>query len=217
MTVDPGKNFEGQTGYPTPNETPGTTVCRVFRVPASDDWLGVLMAAAETLTKDYNWYNWGSMTIDEVTQAWNDIIIASYEESLEGTCPSNTVDTPYWDEDTEVDDEMSIDTQTWYGEVADPMVAPTSLTFIENAAVWAFTGLLAVGVDVNLAIAFHTIAPKFILSVKQANFGNIIRIFVDGEKAAEITDAGDNSVMDIPIVADPSLSAHDIYWTVGAA
>ena len=46
---------------------------------------------------------------------------------------SEDVPTPYWDEDSEVDDSAPKDTQTWYGTIVDPTLASAELTFVENA------------------------------------------------------------------------------------
>lgn len=216
MTVEPGKNFEGQKGFPTPNDTPETSACRTFRVPASDEWLGVLMAAVEVLREDWAWYNWGSMSIDEVTQAWNDIIIASYEESLTGGCPATMTDTPYWDTDEDVDDEMPLDDQPWYGHVADAATAPTDLTFVEDATIWAFSGLIVLSLGaagIAPALAFRTAAEKFVLSYKNDSAGSVIRFFVDGVKIYQGTDTGGGEVTSFTAVGDPEEETHQIYMT----
>jgi len=111
----PGKNYEGQKGYPTPDSVPDTIACRVFRVPDNDAWLGVLMAAIETTLDEWRWYNWGSISIADTVDAWNEIILASYAESLVGTCPTNIVEAPYWDTASDADDNADFSDQPWYG------------------------------------------------------------------------------------------------------
>lgn len=215
MTVDPGKNFEGQRGFPTPDSTPDITACRVFRVPDNDDWLGILMGAVEVLMQEYNWYNWGSISIPDTVAAWSNIIQAAYDESLTGTCPITTVDAPYWDDSDDVDDESEIADQTWYGEVDDPTVAPSELTFRENAEIWTFAGLIALAAGPGAAVSFLTIAPRFVVAFKQANIGKIIRVFVDASQVGQITDDGSGDVVEMSVAGDPALDSHQLYITTG--
>jgi len=210
----PGKNYEGQRGFPTPNSTPETSACRTFRVPASDEWLGLLMAAVESLTKDYNYYNWGALTPDETALAWNDILIEAWEHSFTDGCPSG-IPTPYWDEDSDVDDEYPSDMQPWYGTVDDPEAPPDELTFFENAAIWTFTGFLAVAtieVGAAPAILFNTIAPRFVLATRRGDLGEIIRILVDGQEAARVDTSSysPGDVIRTNILADPEIETHEI-------
>lgn len=220
MTIEPGKNFEGQKGFPTPDSVPETTACRSFSVPANDDWLGVLMGAVEVLRNEWAWYQWGVLTPAEAADAWNDIIIKAWEDSLISACPTTTVPTPYWDEDSDVDDEMENDEQVWYGEVLDPSLPPNELTFIEKASVIVMTGILAVATaeaGFAPAIAFSTIAPKMILAIRNGDVGRIIRIFIDGEKTYQGEDSGDDSITNVIVAGDEDLTEHQIYITSGVA
>lgn len=83
----PGKNFPGQRGYPTPNSTPGDTVRRVFIVPNSDEWLGLLMWAAQTLNDEWRYYDWGEMSPAEAAAAWNDLNLAAYTNGCPAVLP----------------------------------------------------------------------------------------------------------------------------------
>lgn len=211
----PGKNWPGERGFPTPNEIPEEEGYLIFRFPDNNDWAGLLLGAAGALAEHWNYFQWGAMTPNEAAEAWREIVNQAPYNLLE-----STVDTPYWDDETDVDDELSNEDQPWYGEVLDPALPPNELTFIENAAVLTMTGLLAIAtaeVGFAPAIAFHTIAPKMILAVRNGDLGRIIRIFVDGDKIYEGTDAGDGSITNVPVVADPALDGHQIYITSGAA
>lgn len=213
----PGKYFPASPAYfPTPESTPETSACRTFRVPADDAWLGALMGAVAVLAEEWRWYPYGDMTPADAAAAWNNIINLAYEDALTFGCPVNTVDTPYWDDATDVDDELAVDEQPWYGEVVDPTVSPTELTFIERAGIWTFTGLLAIAtpeLGFAPAIAFNTIAPKFVIAIRTGDVGRIIRLFVDGAKTSEITDDGSGDIVAIPVLADPALGSHQIYIT----
>jgi len=208
--VTPGKNFEGQRGFPTPNVTPETSACRTFRVPASDDWLGLLMASVLVLTKEYNYYDWGVVTPEEAAQAWNDIIMQSYEDSLTSSCDLPSYPTPFWDEDSDVDDAAAADVQAWYGRVTD-LDNPTT-TFIEDAAIYSFAGFLAIAATPAAAILFTTIAPSFVVAIRRGDLGEIIRLYLDGEQATEVDTSGyaEGDVIPVTLAGDPDLSTHDL-------
>lgn len=212
--ITPGKNFIGQKGFPTPNVTPETSACRTFRIPASDDWLGLLMGAVEVLSREYNYYQWGVVTPEEAANVWNDVIIQAWDDSFTDTCPS-PIPTPFWDDSSDVDDQYPADIQPWYGTVDDPEAPPDEITFAENAAIWAFTGLLAVAtieVGAAPAILFNTIAPRFVLATRRGDLGEIIRILVDGQEAARVdtTPYSAGEVIRTPILADPDIETHSV-------
>lgn len=125
------------------------------------------------------------------------------------------IDTPYWDDATDVEDEASIDDQIWYGTVTDPEAPPDELDFVENALVWIFTGLIALAtpeLGFAPAIAFNTIAPKFLIAQKAGDVGEIIRIVVDGQEAARVDTTGrSGEIISTPVYGDPSLDMHQIY------
>lgn len=172
------------------------------------------MGALMPLREEWAWYQWGSMTEAEAAAAWNDIIVATYESAASSACIPD-LQTPYWDEASDVDVSEPADTQTWYGTVPDPEAAPDSLDFVENALVWAFTGLIAAAtweVGAAPAILFHTIAPKFLIATKAGDVGEIFRILVDGQEQARIDTTGHaGEIVQTPCYGDPSLSDHELY------
>lgn len=134
---------------------------------------------------------------------------------VEAACPVPDVETPYWDTDSDVDDNAPADDQPWYGEVDDPTVVPTSLTFRENAEIWTFAGLLAIAGAPGAALAFVTIAQRFVLAFKQGNVGKVIRVFVDASEVSSFTDDGSGDVREVSVAGDPDAETHQIYVTVG--
>jgi len=168
--------------------------------------------ALALLGEDENWEAFGNMTPAECAQLMRDMLIRWYDEP----CATNdSVPTPYWDEDIDVEDSAPSATQTWYGTVSDPEAAPGSLTFIENAAIWTFTGFLAIAtleIGAAPAILFSTIAPRFVLATRRGDLGEIIRILIDGEEAATVDTSGAvvGDVIRTTIVGDPSLTSHDV-------
>lgn len=216
-SVDFGeKNLPFRAGYPTPADLPDTTACRVFRIPADEDnasWLATFMGALLPLSDPEAWVQQtDGLTEDECAARWREMLDTAYDEAEDG-CPTRSVPTPYWDEDTDVDDEESDETQGWYGYVEDPDAPPDELTFVERAAIWAFTGFLAVAtaeIGFAPAILFYTIAPKMTLAVRRGDFASVIRILVDGEEAARVdtADASPGDLIRIPVVANPENSTH---------
>jgi hypothetical protein len=211
------KLFPG-VGYPTPVSIPEDTSCLVLQIPADDEWWSVVVGLLYGLILEWNWQQFeGGLDRDVVAARWQQML----EDALEvaettNSCnvPAN-VPTPYWDEDTDVDDEATPEMQTWYGTVSDPEAIPAELDFVENAAIWAFTGFLALAtweIGAAPAILFHTIAPEFVLAVRRGNLGEIIRILVDGEDAATVdtSSMAEGEVFYQAISADPALESHDL-------
>lgn len=78
--IEPGKNFPGEKGFPTPNEIPETQGYLVFRFPQNNEWAGLLLGAAGLLASEYNWFKWGELFPDEAAFAWSKIVeIAPYD------------------------------------------------------------------------------------------------------------------------------------------
>jgi len=203
------ENSVKQTGYLTPDDIPEERICRSFSIPRATAWLGVFMGALAPLLDAKSWRQFGALTPDEcAAEALN--IFFSFQTACDAAVP-----TPYWDEDEDLDDEAAPAAQVWYGTVEDPSEAPDETTFEENAAIWSFAGMLAIAGATPAALAFLTIAPKFVVAIRQGNYGKIVRLFVDGEKVNEVTDAGDGSVLEMSVIADPAAAEHQIYITVG--
>lgn len=171
------------------------------------------MGALDALRKPYNWFINGDLTEQEAADAFSAILDEAYLQAETGQCTVD-VETPFWDTDDSVDDDAPADDQPWYGYVADPEAPPAELDFIEQAAIWGFTGLLAVAtweIGFAPAILFHTIAPKFVLAVKAGDVGEIIRILVDGQESARIDTTGRaGEVIEQTVIGDPDLDEHEL-------
>jgi len=198
----------------TPPTLPEVEECRQLKIPSDKLWLGIFNAALLSTTYAYNYEQ-----VHETDLTPEECAAYCYEKLLEyfdsAGC-STGVPSPYWDEDSDVDDQLPVDAQPWYGVVSDPEAPPEELDFVENAAIWAFTGFLAIAtweIGAAPAILFHTIAPSFLLATKRGDFGEIIRILVDGEEAATVDTSGysPGDVIRTPIVANPAIeTGHDI-------
>lgn len=205
----PTPSFDQPVTSPSVDPDEGDLVSASFNA----DWIPVMEGALDSLMLPSSWAG----THDEINLALNR---AAMLKDIIAGASVRTIDTPYWDDSSDVDDEEPVDTQPWYGKVEDPAVPPDELTFVEDAAIWILTGLLAIGtpeVGFAPAIAFRTIAPKFVVAIRTGNFGRIIRLFVDGSEAARVEDDGSGDIVEVPVLADPSLETHQIYLTSGAA
>lgn len=199
-----------EIGYLTPDDVPDERICRSFSIPNNDLWLGTFMGALTPLLSEEAWRKYGTLDPDECAAQWQEIFF-----SFEAMCAA-PVDTPYWDSDEDVDDEAPADDQPWYGYVEDPATPPTELDVVEDATIWAFTGLIVLSlgaVGIAPAIAFRTAAKKFVLSYKNGGGGNIIRFFVDGVKIYQGVDTGGGEITDVTVIPDPDEETHQIYVT----
>jgi len=199
----------------TPSSLPTERVCKSINVPNSRDWLGIFDAILLQAISMWAWEQVpdGLVTREEAAAFWETVVTAYWDESA--CAVSGGAPTPYWDEDSDVDDEETPELQTWYGTVSDPEAAPAELDFVENFAVWTITGFLALAtweIGAAPAILFNTIAPRFVLATKRGDVGEIIRILVDGEESARVDTSGYavGDVIRTPIIADAALSAHDV-------
>ncbi len=173
------------------------------------------MGALYELTQEENWELRGDLTPEETAAAYMELIAAALPGTLD-ECPiAPSAPTPYWDEDSDVDDDLPADAQPWYGYVTDPEASYEELDFVEQFAIWTITGFLAVAtweIGAAPAILFNTVAPKFALAVKRGDLGEIIRIFVDGQEAARVdtTSYTEGDLVRIVLVGDPEEEEHEI-------
>jgi len=200
----PGKNYEGQVGFPTPNEPIETSACRTFRVPANDEWLGVLMGAVEVLRSEFNWYQWGTLTPQEAADTWHEIIVQAYEDSFDSSCTVGGIPAPFWDTPADADDQLPEEEQVWYGEMEGE-------TFVETLENWAIAGFIAYSGQVGAAVTFLTLAPKFRLAWKTGDLGGIVRVFVDAADAGTVdTFSAEDGILEKDFVGDPEEEMHSI-------
>jgi len=196
-------------GWHTPDSLAGDEICRPLFIPGNESVLAIVGGALSELTKLWNYEQVGEITPAEISELMTSMLARWYSEECDGT--GNNIQTPFWDDVGDTDDEAPPAEQTWYGEVDDPLLPPGELTFIENAGIWAFTGLLAVAGLPAAAIAFQTTAPSFVLAMRGDSFAEVIRILVDGEDAVTVETSGDpDELFEIPVFPDPDISVHDI-------
>ena len=198
----PEPSFPHPVPPPVADAEPEAVVC----IP--NMWLPYVLGALQQLIEPTTWQG-----TDEEIQAVQADAATLIDSIANPTCVvASETQTPFWDTATDVDDDADPALQPWYGEVTDPEAAPAELDFVENIAIWTFTGMLAVGATPAAAILFHTIAPRFVLAMRGDDFGEVIRIVLDGEDMARVDTSGHaGEVLRVPIVGDPTISTHDLY------
>jgi len=209
----PNKLFDGQKGFPTPNYPPIDYGCRVFYLPADEEFFGLLMGALFALINPYNWYENGEMTIAEAVEFWQSVIDQTYEDALIGSCPA--VRAPYWDSASDNEIEVPPSEQTWYGQVTDWLAPVDELDFTQNLALWALTGFVAYAGGVGSAIFFRTTAKQFVIAIEGGDIPEIIRIVVDSASYEVDTTGKSGEIIEQIVQADPDLEEHDIYVIKG--
>jgi hypothetical protein len=185
--------------------------------PADDDkimvcvsvaWLPYVMGALSQLTLQSTWKTDDPDTVLLAQQRATYVID---QFNYKDDCA--LVQTPYWDDAEDVDDQEPADTQTWYGEVTDPEAPAGELDFVENAALWAVSGMIAYATgSIGVALAFRTFVSKFILIQKAGDVGETIRFVIDNQDAVTINTAGRaGELIEVPIIGDESLDEHQLY------
>jgi hypothetical protein len=181
-------------------------------MPATLEWLGIFNSMLTLGINPYNWkqVNDTDLTPQEAAAACYDILlkfIASATLACNGDVP-----TPYWDDAGDLDDELPVEIQPWYGEVVDYTAPPYELTFVEAAGIWVIEGFVFYAAGVGAAVAFQTIAPRFVLAWKRRDIGELFRVVIDAADYSTVDTSGfaENDIIELPVLPDQGLEAHDI-------
>lgn len=190
---------QGQNVYPNPDNYPTSSF--PDKVPAPDGepddagtlitvqyswlWREVLMAAVDQLRNPATWQGDHDQVIQAIDRATNLkwFLNVPFEEAP----------TPFWDDESDVEDSEPADMQPWYGSVSNPEGPAGELDFVESVALWFFTGIVALATfevgGLAPAIVFHTTVEKFIILQKRGDAAATIRFVIDGEDAAFVNTA----------------------------
>lgn len=214
----------GQNVYPDPANYPITSFPQEVPSPDVDPddegtliyvkysylWRPVLMGAIDQLRNFATWQGDNAakqLAFDRATNL--KAMIATDLGAAE-------VETPFWDDSTDVDDNAPADMQPWYGQVTNPTAPPGELDFVESVALWAFTGLVAVATfevaGIAPAIAFHTAVEKFIIIQKRGDVAETIRFVVDGEDMAFVNTApyAPGDLIETTVITPQTGGSHDL-------
>lgn len=211
---------QGQNVYPSPDNYATSSFPQKVPAPSSDpdagtlvtvqygrDWQEVLMAAVDQLLNPATWEGDHDAVILALNRATN------FKDMLQTeVVAGGDLEAPYYDDATDVGDSAPEETQTWYGTFTDVLAPAAELDFVENALVFVFSGLLAIGVAPSVGIAFKTIATSFVIAQKAGDIGELIRIVVDGKTDITVDTTGHaGEIIETPIYADPRSDLHQVY------
>lgn len=185
-------------------------------VAYNPDWSPVLAAACNQLLQYSSWIGSHDEKILAVDRATNlKIQLMTPVDVGEREVPA-----PYWDTDTDVDDEAPPDEQTWYGKVLDALAPPDGMTFEENARLWVISGFLAVPLietgpgAVAAAILFHAAAVRLKLAFNRGDIAEGFRIIIDHTDygTVDTTDFAPGEQVEVTVDGIPEMEGggHDI-------
>lgn len=195
-----------------PDEGEETTVC--FSIA----WLPYVLGALSQLQQRDTWIGTNDEKLTAIARAT--ALQVLFDQPV---CVAPEVETPFWDDEEDVDDSLPADAQIWYGEVTNPTAPAGELDFVESLALWIFTGLVAVATfevaGVAPAIAFHTFVEKFIIIQKRGDVGETIRFVVDNQDSITIdtTPYAPGELIETTIITPQTGEGHDLLIIGGSS
>jgi len=183
-------------------------------IPNSPEWIGIVSGALLPMVYKNSWEQ-GELAISPEDASEASFLMLN-EFWASGCLPD--VPTPYWDDDTSVDDEATPEAQEWYGEVTDALAPADELTFVENVVIWLLTGFVAVAAAPTLggaaaaALFFRTTAVRFVLAFNRGDTDEIIRVVIDSADYGTVntSDVAVGGIIELPINGLADLPNHDI-------
>lgn len=181
-------------------------------------WSKVLAAACDQMLQYPSWIGDDDEKKLAVNRALNlKILLQTPVEVGEREMPA-----PYWDSDEDVDDEMPVEEQTWYGMVTNPAAAADELTFVENAVIWIISGFIALVLvealpaGVAAALAFRTIATRFTLAFRRGDIIEQIRIIIDAKDYGDVdtSTVAEGEIIEVNVDGLDEAAFHDILLMV---
>lgn len=183
-------------------------------VQYSPEWTPVLMAAVNQLLQYSTWQG----THDDKITAVNRAELLRWQLQHPVNVGDEEWPTPFWDEDTTVDDEQPETEQEWYGMVTNPSAPAGDLSFVQNAVIWLLTGFVAIAASPTLlggaaaAIFFRTTAVRFTLAWNRGDVREIFRVVIDANDYATVDTDGMaiGDVIELNVDGLEDLSTHEI-------
>lgn len=223
----PGNLYPNEFNYSRPSFTQKVTApdvdpddpdLEMILVQYNPEWAYVLSAAADQLMQYETWEGDHDAKILAVNRAatlkW---LIQEPVDVGEENFP-----TPYWDSDEDVDDEMPVEDQDWYGMVTNPSAPADELTFVENAVIWILSGFIALVLapalpaGVAAGLAFRTLATRFTLAFRRGDIIEQIRIVIDAKDYGNVNtgDVAVGEVIEVQVNGLAEADFHDILLVV---
>ena len=198
---------------PAPEVDPDDPDLETLIVEYNPAWTPVLMAACDQLLQYSSWAGDHDAKIAAVNRATTLKWLLQNPADIEQSVP-----TPYWDNEADVDDQATPEEQDWYGYVTDPDANPAEITFVQSAVIWILTGFVALVLSPALpvgaaaAVAFRTFANRFTLAFNRGDIGEQFRVIIDAADYdtvdTESMSVGD--IVEIDINGLPEAEFHDI-------
>ena len=207
---DPDVNYP-VSSFPEPVPAPDVDpddAGTLISVQYSWMWREVLMAAVDQLRNVATWQGDHDAVVLAVDRATN------LKDLLQ--LPVEIAPTPFWDDESDVEDSEPADMQPWYGQVSNPEAPAGELDFVESVALWFFTGIVALATfevgGLAPAIVFHTTVEKFIILQKRGDAAQTIRFLVDGEDAKFVNTApySPGDIIETPIITPTTGGDHTL-------
>lgn len=187
-------------------------------VAYSPEWTAVLMAAVDQLLQYSSWIGDHDEKILAVNRAVNLKILLQQPVHV----GEEEIPAPYWDTEEDVDDELPIEDQTWYGTTNNPTAPPGEITFIENAVIWIISGFIALVLvpalpaGVAAALTFRTLATRFTLAFNRGDIREQFRVIIDAEDYGNVDTDGlaVGDIIELDVNGLPDAAFHDIMIVV---
>jgi len=187
-------------------------------VAYNPDWQPVLMAACRQMMQYSSWIGSNSEKILAVDRASNLQWLLQNEVYV----PERDIPAPYWDTDEDVDDELPVEEQDWYGQVEDANAAADAMTFQQNAVIWLLTGFVALVASPTLpgaaaaAIAFRTLATRFVLAFNRGDLREQFRVIIDAQDYGKVDTEGmvTGDIVELTVNGLDEAAFHDILIVV---
>lgn len=197
--------------------------CVQFEIPDEQYHIRAFWTALYKLTLWNSWDADDAHTGREAAQVWRQVLNEAMEnpETI-GCIEPEEYPTPYWDDDTSVDDEAPADEQDWYGYVEDALAPANEITFVQNAVIWILTGFVALVLSPTLpvgaaaAVTFRTLAKRFTLAFNRGDIVEQFRVIIDAKDYGTVDTAGMavGDVVELSVDGLDDLSFHDIVIVV---
>ncbi len=203
-------SFPQELTAPSVDPDEGETILVAYN-PA---WSKVLAATCDQMLQFTTWLG----DSDEKKLAVNRALSLKILLQTPFDVPERDYPAPYWDDETDAGDEEPEASQDWYGLVEDAAAPPDELTFVQNAVIWLFTGFVLIAASPSLvgsvgaAIAFRTLANRFVLSFNKGDVREQIRVIIDAQDygSVDTDDIADGEVMDMTVNGLEDADFHDI-------
>lgn len=187
-------------------------------VAYNPEWSKVLAAACDQMTQFASWTG----DSDAKKLAVNRAIVLKILLQTPFEVPERDYPAPYWDDDEDVDDEMPADEQDWYGIVEDATAPADEMTFSQNAVIWLLTGFVALVASPTLpgaaaaAIAFRTLATRFVLAFNRGDIREQFRVIIDAQDYGTVDTDGmsEGDIVEMTVNGLEEAENHDILIVV---